>query len=483
MKRTVRNSMTMWTLATLAMLIGSSAPAAENKDIAWDWIDSHTAVLEDANQRIWSYAETGLAETQSSQALQDLLTDNGFKLDAGIAGMPTSFVAGYGKGQPVIGILAEFDALPGLSQAATPQRKPGPNPAAGHACGHSIFGVGSTGAALAIKQLIASGQIKGTIKLYGTPAEETVIGKVYMLRAGYFKDDDVILNWHAFERTEAAYSHTKALTNVKFRFSGKSAHASAYPQQGRSALDAVELLNIGVNFMREHVKPDARIHYVITDGGGQPNVVPATAEVWYYIRADTFADVFDYFGWITNIAEGAAQMTRTELTAVSVQSEAHEMIPVRALAEAVHRNLQTAGAPTWTKRELAFARKTQEEFGRIADIALSAGVEPLPAQADPALASTDTADISWFVPTGGLRVASFGYGLPLHSWPVVAATGTSIGTKALVVAAKALAGTAVDLYSDPKLLARVKADFAETRGDEPWQTLIPEGQKAPNKIR
>ena len=470
-------------LLLVLMLCRHGVAAEPTKEKAWKWIDAHTEQFQQANQHIWSFAETGLTETRSSLELQNLLSSYGFSVAVGVAGMPTAFVASYGSGKPVIGILAEFDALPGLSQAAVPNPKPGPNPAAGHACGHSIFGVGSTAAALAVKQIIESGAIKGTIKLYGTPAEETGIGKVYMLRDGYFKDDDVILNWHAYERTEATYSDTKALANVKFRFSGTAAHASAYPYDGHSALDAVELLNIGVNFMREHVKTDARIHYVITDGGGQPNVVPASAEVWYYVRANTFADVHTYFNWIKDIAEGAAKMSRTRLEKITVQSEMHQMIPLRTLAAAVHRNLKAVGAPAWSADELKFARTTQTEFGRSSEIALSVGVQPVPAQPDAALASTDTAEISWFVPTGGLRVASYGYGLPLHSWPVVAATGTSIGTKALVVAAKGLAGTAIDLYTDPKLLAAVKADFKATRGDAPWLTLIPEGQTAPKQIR
>ena len=475
------------------VLFSGSATAAnveQMKRDAWSWLDSQTAMLETANQNIWSYAETSLEETKSSKELQDLLARSGFAVESGVSGMPTAFVATYGSGSPVIGILAEFDALPGVSQAAAPTPEAGPNPLAGHACGHSAFGVGSTGAALAIKELIASGDLNGTIKLYGTPAEETGIGKVYMLRDGYFKEDDVILNWHPGDRTRASYGNTKAIANVKFKFSGSAAHASAMPWSGRSALDGVELMNAGVNYMREHIKPDARIHYVITKGGGQPNVVPPEAEVWYYIRADKFTDVVSYYEWIQDIAEAAAKMSRTTLEEIEVQSELHEMITVRALSELTHKNLTMIGAPRWEDTEVAFARTTQREFqdpfGRtITDEtpALSTTIEPLPDEPTPARASTDVGDISWFVPVGGLGVAAYGYGLPTHSWPVVAATGTSIGTKALVTAAKTMAATAIDLYTDPDLMDRVKADWHESRGDAPFQTIIPDGQRAPVSVR
>lgn len=480
------------TIAAFAFTV-SSAQALDVEGLkqdAWSWLDSQTMVLETANQNIWSYAETSLEESKSSKELQDLLIANGFSVESGVAGMPTAFVATYGSGDPVIGILAEFDALPGVSQAVAPTPQTGPNPAAGHACGHSAFGVGSTGAALAIKELIAADALDGTIKLYGTPAEETGIGKVYMLRDGYFKDDDVILNWHPTDKNRASYGNTKAIVNVKFKFRGSAAHASAMPWSGASALDAVELMSAGVNYMREHVKPDARIHYVITKGGGQPNVVPPEAEVWYYIRADTFTDVVNYFDWIKDIAGAAATMSRTELEEIEVQSEIHEMITVRALAEQTHKNLSAIGAPKWEEQEVAFARTTQLEFqdpfGRTVtdDMpALSTIIEPLPNVATPARASTDVGDISWFVPIGGLGVASYGYGLPTHSWPVVAATGSSIGTKALVTAAKTMAATAIDLYTDPDLMERVKADWRKSRGDEPFQTLIPEGQMAPASVR
>jgi len=480
-------------IALLALLMASPLQAddvSELKSDAWAFIDGQAQALAATNRKIWSYAEPSLEEFKSSRELQDLLASNGFKVEAGVAKMPTAFVATYGSGAPVIGILAEFDALLGITQSNKPSPDPIADNAAGHACGHSAFGVGSTGAAIAIKTLMEAGAIKGTVKLYGTPAEETGIGKVYMLRDGHFKGDDAILHWHPSSSNVASYSSTKAIVNFKVRFTGQQAHASAQPYAGRSALDAIELTSVGTQYMREHIKQDARIHSVVTRGGGQPNVVPADAEAWYYIRADKFEDVVKYFGWFQKIAEGAALMTQTTLEPIEIMSEIHEMIPVRVLAEATHKNFTAVGAPAWDAQDVAFAATTQREFKdpfgfdyTKAGIALATTIEPLASQARKGEASTDVGDISWFVPTVGLMVAGYGYGLPTHSWPVVASTGTSIGNKALVTAAKVITATAIDLYTDPALLASAKAEFAKTMAGSTWQTLIPEGQKAPATVR
>jgi aminobenzoyl-glutamate utilization protein B len=270
---------------------------------------------------------------------------------------------------------------------------------------------------------------------------------------------------------------------VKFRFSGLPAHASTSPHQGRSALDAVELMNVGVNYMREHVKEDARIHYVVTSGGGQPNVVPPQTEVWYYIRANKHKDVEDYFEWVIEIARAAAAMSRTKLEAVQVDADMHEVLPNRTLSEIIQRNLELIGAPRFTEEEKEFARKTQKDLPRAPEKALSEEIQPLPDEPTQELASTDVGDISWFVPTGELSVASYSFGAPGHSWQIVACTGTSIGEKAMLVAAKTLAGAAVDLYASPELIAKAKADFDAIRKPLEFVTLIPEGQKAPKTIR
>ena len=456
-------------------------PAA--KAAASEWIDRQAETLQRVNRNIWSYAETGLEEVRSAGELIALLEANGFTVERGVAGMPTAFVATYGAGRPAIGILAEYDALPGLSQTASPEREEREGVSAGHGCGHSVFGTGSTAAAIGVKQAIEAGLVAGTVRLYGTPAEETGIGKTYMLRAGHFKDDDIVLAWHAGDRTRSSYEYTKAIVSVKFRFRGLPAHASRSPEEGRSALDAVELMNVGVNYMREHVRQDARIHYVITGGGGQPNVVPPDAEVWYYIRADSHADVVSYFDWVQEIARGAAMMTRTELAMVTIDSDMHEVLPNRTLSEVIQRNLEQVGPPRFTDAERAFARRTQEPLGQALDKALADDVEPLSDQPGRGPASTDIGDISWFVPVGQLNVASYTYGAPGHSWQIVACTGTSIGEKGMMVAAKAIAGTALELYASPDLRARARADLDALRASLEYRTLLPEGQRAPATVR
>lgn len=485
----MRGKTTRFGTAALVLGISLSAAGRQSSDLAQAkktaiaWIDRNEEAVMEVNQKIWSYAETGLEEVRSSRELIDLLKANGFAVEEGVAGMPTAFVASYGSGRPFIGILAEYDALPGLSQDKVPDRKERPGVEAGHGCGHSVFGTASTAAAIAVKQAMAEAGVSGTIKLYGTPAEETGIGKTYMLREGYFKDDDVILTWHASPVTTAGYGYSKANVSVKFHFKGLAAHASVSPELGKSALDAVELMSVGVNYMREHVKEDTRIHYVVTNGGGQPNVVPPDAEVWYYIRANKHRDVEDYFKWVTEIAKAAAIMSRTELASVQVDADMHEVLPNRALSEVLLENLELVGPPRFTEAEKEFARKTQVDLPRKPDEALSEDIEPLPAQPGQGVASTDVGDISWFVPVGQLTVATYTYGAPGHSWQIVACTGTSIGEKGMLVAAKALAGAALDLYASPDRIARAKADFEAIRKPLTYTTLIPEGRKAPKTIR
>jgi aminobenzoyl-glutamate utilization protein B len=457
--------------------------ASEAKLLALKWVDQNAPSLKKVNHEIWGFAEVSLQETQSSQALMTLLRANGFTVESGVAGMPTAFVASFGSGRPIIGILAEYDALPGLSQDAVPERKAREGATAGHGCGHSLFGTASSGAAIAVKQAIEAGRITGTVRLYGTPAEETGIGKTYMLREGLFKDADVILAWHPGDRTQTTYGSSKANVSVKFDFTGLAAHASASPHEGRSALKAVELMEAGVNGMREHIKEDARIHAVITNGGGQPNVVPPEAEIWYYIRANSHTDVEQYFNWVKDIARGAALMTQTKLSAVRVDADMHEVLPNRGLSEVVQRNLELVGPPVFTEDEKAFARKMQEAMGRPFPLALADRVEPLPDQPFHGTASTDVGDISWFVPVGQLSTATFTFGSPGHSWQNVACGGMSIGEKGMLTAAKALAGTAIDLYESPPLIERAKADFKKVRDPLAFITLIPEGQKAPKTMR
>jgi aminobenzoyl-glutamate utilization protein B len=442
--------------------------------------------LKAVNRAIWQFAELGLEEKQSSALLVEKLKAAGFEVQVGLSGMPTAFVASHGKGKPVIGILAEYDALPGLSQQATPQRTPVEDGRPGHGCGHSGLGTGALGAALAIKAAMDKHGLPGTIRLYGTPAEETVIGKVYMTLDGQFDDLDACLHWHPGDQNGAWSGSSKALVSAKFTFDGTAAHASVSPDAGRSALDAVELMNVGANFMREHLKEDARIHYVIVDGGGAPNVVPPTATVWYFCRADAHRDVEANFRWLNDIAQGAALMTRTKLR-VTIDTDCHEIIENGPLSELIVRNLERIGAPSFSDEEKLFARRLQEpliaEFGRQFEMALDESIHRDVVGAKPSKGSTDVGDISWRVPTGGLRTTCFAAGSPGHSWQNVASIGSSIGEKGIHYAAQVLAASALDLLEDPQLLAAARADFQQRMQGREYFSFIPKGQKPPQKIR
>lgn len=482
---------TAFFLAAGAILTASSArgddPAlGEAQRTAIAEVDRHAETIKAVNRALWEFAEVGLEEHRSSELLVNKLKDAGFTVKTGIAGMPTAFVATYGSGKPVIGILAEYDALPGLSQKVSPEREPVREGAPGHACGHSGLGAGALGAALAVKAAMEDHGLEGTLRLYGTPAEETVIGKVYMTLGGVFDDLDICLHWHPGDENAAWSGSSKALVSAKFTFRGTPAHASVSPHAGRSALDAVELMNVAANFMREHVKEDARLHYVIVDGGGQPNVVPPTATVWYFVRANKHEDVEYNFRWLQDIAAGAAKMTRTEVS-VQIDTDCHEIIPNGPLSVRITQNLKAIGPPKFTEEEELFARRLQEplikEFGTAFPRALKTDVLPYPRPLDISQGSTDVGDISWRVATGGLRTVCFAAGSPGHSWQNVAAIGSSIGEKGTIYAAKALAVTAIDLFQDPQLVAAAKADWQERMKGKTYFSFIPEGQKPPAKIR
>lgn len=449
-------------------------------------VDRRGDELKAVNRAIWEWAEVGLQETKSSGLLIEKLQSAGFEIDSGLAGMPTAFVASYGSGKPVIGILAEYDALPGMSQKVEPQRAAREEGQPGHACGHSGLGTGAIGAALAVKAAMDKHQIQGTIRLYGTPAEETVIGKVYMTLAGVFDDLDICLHWHPGTKNGAWSGSSKALVSAKFTFAGTPAHASVSPESGRSALDAVELMNVGANFMREHLKEDARLHYVIVDGGGAPNVVPPTATVWYFCRADSHEDVEYNYRWLMDIAKGAAMMTRTKLS-VKVDTDCHEIIVNAPLSELINRNMERIGPPEFNDEEKLFARRCQqpltEQFGTKFDVAIDESIHRDPVGSTPSKGSTDVGDISWRVPTGGLRTTCFPAGSPGHSWQNVASIGSSIGEKGIMFAAKALAVTALELFEDPQQIQAARADWKARMEGRKYVSFIPEGQEPPQSIR
>ena len=449
-------------------------------------LDSIRGELVSINQEIWTYAELGLEEHRSSARLVGVLKKAGFKVTEGVADMPTAFVAEYGSGTPVIGILAEYDALPELSQEATGARKPAPGRTTGHGCGHCALGTAAVGAALAVKEAYDKHSLKGTIRVYGTPAEETLIGKFYMLLAGLFRDLDACLHWHPGTKNRITYSSSKAMVSAKFTFLGVAAHASGSPDKGKSALDGVELMNIGANYMREHIKDSARIHYVVTRGGNQPNVVPATAQVWYYVRDNDHRDVERHFAWLKDIADGAAKMSRTKVQ-LAIETDCHELVPNLPLSKVILRNFKKVGPPRFDQADLDLARQLQAavraDFDLKEDKVLNDTIEELPKKPYQDAGSTDVGDVSWFVPTSGLSTACFAAGSPGHSWQNVAAIGSPIGHKGMMVAAKVLALSAVDLLQDPAALKEARADFQERMKDRKYTTIVPKGQKAPKSIR
>ena len=421
--------------------------------------EEYTAVA----QKIWSFAELGYQEEKSSALLQQTLADQGFEIQAGVAEIPTAFIATYGSGSPVIAILGEYDALPGLSQQVAPY-KISNGGRGGHACGHHLFGTASAAAAIALKDYLQKQGKQGTVKYYGCPAEEGGSGKVYMTRAGLFDDVDVALHWHADSKNAASKRPALANKSAKFRFYGTAAHAAGAPEKGRSALDAVEAMNTMVNMMREHVSESTRIHYVITRGGEAPNVVPDFAEVYYYSRHKTRTEVTQIFDRIVNAAKGAALGTGTKMEYEMIGGT-HELLFNDILQPLVHKNLAKIGGYQYTSEERAFAEQIAESLGEPLNTEYVEGVVPYSENAKPG-GSTDVGDVSFAVPTAGLRAATWVPGTPAHSWQAVAAGGMSIGYKGMMIAAKTLALTGMQLLDSPKLIQAAFENFIEKRGKD-----------------
>ncbi|WP_394330713.1 amidohydrolase [Maribacter forsetii] len=427
-------------------------------------------------QNIWEFAEMGYQEEQSSGLLQKTLQDAGFSIKKGVAGIPTAFIAEYGSGSPVIAIMGEFDALPGLSQKAVSEKESA-GAAAGHACGHHLFGTASTAAAISTKDWLEANKSKGTIRFYGTPAEEGGSGKVYMVREGLFNDVDIALHWHPGAQNAASAGAALANKSAKFRFHGISAHAAASPDKGRSALDGVEAMDMMINMMREHIPQEARIHYVITDGGKAPNVIPDFAEVYYYARHNRRDVVIEIFDRMVKAAEGAALGTGTTMDYEMIGGT-HELLANLTLQKVMHENLSEVGGMEYTAEEKEFADKIAKTLGQEkADLATAKNVQPYKTEAK-AFGSTDVGDVSFTVPTVGFSTSTWVPGTPAHSWQAVAAGGTSIGNKGMMIAAKTLTMTAIDLFKDKKLVASAKAEFLEKRGaDFKYIPLL--GDRAP----
>lgn len=450
--------------ALVLSIVTAALTGQTTKDAVVTRIDETKSAYEATALKIWGFAEVGYKEKQSSALLQEQLKAAGFTVEAGVAGMPTAFIASFGSGTPVIGILGEFDALPGISQSAVPERAPIAGQNAGHACGHHLFGAASAEAAIAVKEWMQATHQSGTIRFYGAPAEEGGSGKVYLVRAGLFSDVDVALHWHPNDANLITMMPALANISGKYRFHGIASHASVAPEKGRSALDGVEAMNAMVNLMREHVPQETRIHYVITRGGEAPNVVPAFAEVYYYVRHPNREQVRAIWERVQNAARGAALGTGTTVD-WEITGGTYDLLPNESLGRLMHANLARVGGVSYTAEEKIFAEKIgQSLLNKPLSIDTANIIQPFQPVVAPSGGSTDVGDVSWVVPTVGLEAATWVPGTPAHSWQAVAAGGTSIGLKGMVVAAKTMALTAIDLFTQPAAIAQAKAEFAQRRG-------------------
>jgi aminobenzoyl-glutamate utilization protein B len=452
------------------LLITAQSFAQKTKQDVIKSIDAQANTYADVAHKIWEFAEVGYQETKSSALLQETLAQAGFTIEKGVAGMPTAFIATFGSGKPVIGILGEFDALPGVSQDAVPEIKPVNGRPAGHACGHHLFGTASAAAAIAVKNWMIANNKTGTIRFYGTPAEEGGSGKVYLVRDGFFKNVDLVFHWHPGAQNNASASSSLANKTGKFRFYGVAAHAAASPERGRSALDGVEAMDDMVNMMREHVPQESRIHYVITRGGEAPNVVPAFAEVYYYVRHPNREVVKDLWERLTRAAQGAALGTDTKVE-WEITGGVYDLLPNETLAKVVDSNLRAVGGYSYTTEEKVFAEKIQKTFTTVTPPLSS--TNSISEEQLFSGGSTDVGDVSWVVPTAGFTSATWVPGTAAHSWQAVAAGGTSIGNKGMMMAAKTLALSMIDVFSNPIIVDTAWKEFRLKTGvDFKYESLI-----------
>ena len=450
-------------LLTLFLIYSNFIIAQKTNTISTN-LDSKKELYSAIAQQIWGFAEMGYQEEKSAALLQQTLSNEGFRINKGVAGIPTAFIAEYGEGLPVIALLGEYDALPGLSQEAIAEKKSA-GKAAGHACGHHLFGTASTAAAIEVKNWLKTNKKKGTIRFYGCPAEEGGSGKVYLVREGLFSDVDAALHWHPGDANDANPGSALANKSAKFRFYGTASHAGMAPEKGRSALDGIEAMNMMANMMREHIPSDSRIHYVITNGGKAPNVVPDFAEVYYYVRHGNRKTVLEIFDRIAKAAEGAALGTGTKMD-YELIGGTHELLPNTTLQKMMHAILVKVGGVQYTEVERKFGNQIIQSLGiENGSLEKAAVVQPYKTL-DPSFGSTDVGDVSFTVPTAGMGSATWVPGTPAHSWQAVAAGGTDIGNKGMMVAAKTLALTAIELFLNPAQIIKAKAELEEKRGKD-----------------
>ncbi len=447
---------------------------SKNKKALLTSVEKHKNELIKISDEIWGLAETAFEETKSAEILASYAEKQGFNVERGVAGMPTAFVATYGSGSPVISVLGEFDALPGISQKATPTKSPLKEGAAGHGCGHNLFGAGSLGAAIAIKELIQAGKIKGTVKFLGTPSEEKFFGKIWMVNAGLWDDVDVNISWHPSAETKADVQSSLALVDFKVEFFGQAAHASADPWNGRSASDALELYASGINYYREHVRPSVRMHYHIQDGGQVVNVVPDYSRIWVRVRDTKRSGMMPVYERVQEMAKGAAILANVDYK-ISLISGIYEVLVNREGGEIMQKNLELLGPIEYTDDEIAFGKKIQE-ITKKEQVGMDSAINPLlDTRENPGGGSTDVGDVSWNVANINLGVTTAPKDTPWHSWAVVACGGMSIGHKGMLYSSKAMSMTMLDLFENPALVDKVKAEYKERKGDEVYKAIIPEG--------
>jgi len=466
MKNTLLLFVAFFSVATLA-----AQKMNKNKSAIISSVETHKAELIKISDSIWALAETAFNESGSSKILADYAEKNGLKVTRGVADIPTAFTATYGSGKPVISILGEFDALPGISQKTTPVKEPYVEGAAGHGCGHNMFGTSSLGAAIAIKELMEAGKIKGTVKFLGTPAEEKYFAKVWMVKAGLWDDVDVNISWHPSAGIEADVQSGLSLIDFIVEFYGQTAHASADPWNGKSASDALELYTTGINYYREHILPSSRIHYHIQDGGQVVNVVPDYAKLWVRVRDPKRKIMLPTYERVKAMAEGAAIMADVDYK-ISLVSGIYETLVNRSGGEIMQANLELLGPITYTEEETAFGKAIQKATGK-PEVGMDSKIYPLKeTEETPGGGSTDVGDVSWNVPNINLGVTVAPKDTPWHSWAVVACGGMSIGHKGMVYASKAMGMTMLDLFENPKMVAKVKEEYKTRKGDEVYEPMI-----------
>jgi len=463
------------------------------------WIKNNKEKFIFLSNQAWQFAETGLQEYKTSKLIENALKEAGFSVQLGVLELSTAISASYGEGKPIIAILGEYDALPGMSQAAEPIRKPLKEGAPGHGCGHNLLGIGALAAVLAVKEAIDAGEVNGTIRYYGCPAEESFNSKGYMIHPGKLFDDvDITLTWHPFYLNAVMLTSCLALDSAIFKFKGRAAHAAADPYNGRSALDAVELMNVGANYLREHIIPDARLHYIITNGGKAPNVVPEEAEVYYFIRAPQRYQVDEIYHRLVNIAKGATLMTETKVE-IDYLGGLYNPIHNEVVCKVIHKNMKIVGAPRFNKEEQEFAQKLKKTIPSTAmdgimslvpekykELATQLFSQPLfPAiiadfdKGKVAPGSTDVGDVSWVTPLGQFVMTCYVMGALGHCWQNVATAGMSIGHKGMLAASKVLAYTALDFMRNPELVKEAKKEFKKDLKGKVYESPFPEGYKIP----